>query len=202
MERHFLADIGIVSDGVTLTSSLQGSGIRERRRIRVSAYHLAAWFVANWWRLRWESEGAGLSWEMSHRMGAAGNGYLWPDIEISGGQDSVRIRATPIVAEPFSQFRFLNGLDRSVPAERFESAVKGLVASVTKRLTHPILDCPDDVRDLSTAWKELQREMQDQDVALLRSLEARMGFDPDEADPGLLNRLANATRELGSGAIE
>ena len=135
-------------------------------------------------------------------MGAVGNGYLWPDIEISGSQETVRVRATPFVADSFSQFRFLNGLDRSVPAEHFESAVKGLVASVTKRLTHPILDCPDDVRDLSTAWKELQREMQDQDAALLRSLEARMGFDPGEADPGLLNRLANATRELGSGAIE
>lgn len=89
-----------------------------------------------------------------------------------------------------------------MPAERFESAVKGFVASVTKRLSCPILDCPDDVRELSTAWQELEREMRDQDSKLLRSLEARMGFDPEEADPALLNRLAKATRELGSGAIE
>lgn len=202
MERHFLAEIGIVAGGVTLTSSLQGSDKRERRRIRVSAYHLAAWFVANWWRLRWESEGSGLSWEMSHRMGAVGNGYPWPDIEISGGQDSVRVRATPFVADSFSRFRFLNGIDQSVPAERFESAVKGLVASVTNRLSCPILDCPDDVRELATAWQELEREMRDQDATRLRSLEARMGFDPEEADPALLNRHARAARELGSGAIE
>ncbi len=204
MGRHFLAEIGVEAAGVTLTSnsSTEGSRQRLRTRIRVSAYHLAAWFVANWWRLRWESEGAGLAWEMGHRMGAVGNGYLWPDIEIRGGHDAVRIQARPFVAEPVSQFRFLHALDRSVPAAEFEDAVKGLVDSVVKRLNGPILDCPDDVRELSTAWKEVEREMEDQDASLLRSLEARMGFDPEEADAALLNGLKEATREVGTGAIE
>lgn len=204
MGRHFLAEIGIEAAGVTLTSnySTQGRRKRLRTRIRVSAYHLAAWFLANWWRLRWESEGVGLSWEMSHRMGAAGNGYLWPDIEIRGGHDAVRIRARPFVAEPVSQLRFLDDLDRSVPATDFDVAVKGLVDSVANRLSCPILDCPDDVRELSTAWKELEWEMEDQDATLLRSLEARMGFDPEEADAALLNGLKEATREVGTGAIE
>lgn len=204
MGRHFLAEIGVEAAGVTLTSnsSTEGRRKRLRTRIRVSAYHLAAWFVANWWRLRWESEGAGLSWEMSHRMGAVGNGYLWPDIEIRGGHDAVNIRARPFVAEPVSQFRFLDDLDRSVPAADFERAVKGLVDSVANRLSCPILKCPDDVRALSTAWKEVEREMGDQDATLVRSLEARMGFDPEEADAALLNGLTEASREVGIGAIE
>lgn len=202
MARHFLAEIGIQADGVPLTSSTQGGRKHVRSRIRVSAYDFAAWFVANWWRLRWESEGDGHSWKMSHCMGAVGNGYLWPDIEIRGGQDTVKVHATPIVAEPASQFRFLYGVDEFVPAVDFENAVKGLIASVTKRLSNPILDCPDDVRELSTAWEDLEREMHDQDLAFLRSLEARMGFDPEEADDDLLNALKEATREVGSGAIE
>ena len=204
LESHFLAEIGIEAAGATLTSnsSIQGGRKRLRTRIRVSAYHLAAWFVANWWRLRWESEGGGLSWEMSHRMGAVGNGYLWPDIEIRGGHDAVRILATPFLAEPVSQLRFLYDLDRSVPAAEFEDAVKGLVASVAARLSDPILDCPDDLRELSTAWKELEREMEDPDATLLRSLEARMGFDPEEADSALLDGLKEAAREVGNGAIE
>lgn len=204
MDRHFLAEIGIEAGGVTITSnsSTQGGRKRLRTRIRVSAYHLAAWLVANWWRLRWESEGAGLSWEMSHRVGAVGNGDLWPDIEIRGGHDAVRILATPFLAEPVSQFRFLYGFDRSVPASEFEGAVRGLVDTVAARLSDPILDCPATVRELSTAWKELQREMEDPDTTVLRSLEARMGFDPEEADTALLDELKEATREVGSGAIE
>ena len=204
MDRHFLAEIGIEAGGVTITSnsSTQGGRKRLRTRIRVSAYHLAAWLVANWWRLRWESEGAGLSWEMSHRMGAVGNGDLWPDIEIRGGHDAVRILATPFLAEPVSQFRFLYGFDRSVPASEFEGAVKGLVDSVAARLSDPILDCPATVRELSTAWKELKWEMEDPDATLQRSLEARMGLDPEEADSALLDELKEAAREVGSGAIE
>ena len=202
MARHFLAEIGIEAGGVTLTSSLQKSGKRGRSRIRVSAYDLAAWFVTNWWRLRWESEGAGHSWEMSHRMGAVGNGYLWPDIEISGGQDTVRVQATPLTAEPVSQFRFLESLDRLVPAVDFENAVSGLVGSVTKRLNCPILNGTDDVHELSSAWKAVQLEILDQDAAFLRSLEARMGFDPEEADAALLDKLKEATHEVGGGAVE
>ena len=202
MARHFLAEIGIKAGGVTLTSWAQGGRKHVRSRIRVSAYDLAAWFVTNWWRLRWESEGKGHAWKMSHCMGAVGNGYLWPDIEIRGGQDTVRAQSTPIIAEPVSQFQFLADGDWSVPAVEFEDAVKKLVASVTKRLSCPILDCPDDVRELSTAWEDLEREMQDQDLAFLRSLEARMGIDPEEADDALLNELKVATREVGSGAIE
>lgn len=202
MSRHFLAEIGIEAGGVTLTSSLQGSSKRGRSRIRVSAYDLAAWFVTNWWRLRWESEGDSLSWEMSHRMGAMGNGYLWPEIEFHGGQDTVRIRATPFVAEPRSQFRFVHGLDRSVPAAEFKDAVKRLVDSVAKRLSDPILDCPDDIRELSIAWKELEREWEDGDATLQRSLEARMGFDAEEASAALLDGLKEATGEVGCGAIE
>ena len=202
MERHFLADIGIEASGVTLTSSTQGSCRHVQSRIRVSAYHLAAWFVTNWWRLRREPEGAGHSWKMSHCMGAVGNGYLWPDIEISGGEDTVRIHATPILAEPTSRFRFLYGLDQSVPAADFEDAVQGLVASVTKRLSSPILDCPDDVRELPAAWDDLQRESQDQGAAFLRSLEARMGFGHEEADGYILSALEALTRYVGNGAIE
>ena len=202
MARHFLAEIGIKAGGMTLTSWAQGDRKHVRSRIRVSAYDLAAWFVTNWWRLRWESEGKGHAWKMSHCMGAVGNGYLWPDIEIRGGQDTVRAQSTPIIAEPVSQFQFLADGDWPVPAVEFEDAVKKLVASVTKRLSCPILDCPDDVRELSTAWEDLEREMQDQGLAFLRSLEARMGFDPEEADGDLLNELKEATREVGSGAIE
>ena len=202
MARHFLAEIGIEAGGVTLTSSLQGSGKRSRSRIRVSAYDLAAWFVTSWWRLRWESEGAGHSWKMSHSMGAVGKGYLWPDIEISGGQDTVRVHATPIMVEPASEFRFIEPSDRLVPAVDFENAVREPVGSVTNRLNCPTLHGTDDVHELASAWEALQLEMLDQDSVFLRSLEARMGFDPEEADAAQLNELKESTHEVGSGAVE
>jgi len=45
--------------------------------MRVSAFALARWFAANWWRLCWEPERrASAGWKMSHKIGAAGEGYL------------------------------------------------------------------------------------------------------------------------------
>jgi hypothetical protein len=41
-----------------------------------SAYDLALWFAANWWRLRREPERAGTDWAMSHRLAAIGGGYV------------------------------------------------------------------------------------------------------------------------------
>ena len=83
--------------------------------MRVSAHDLAAWLVTNWWRLRWESQGEGASWKMSHRVGAAGNGHLRPDLEFVGGESTVQIRSNPVSLGTTSPLRLLSEVDVHVP---------------------------------------------------------------------------------------
>ena len=52
----------------------------------VSGYHIAQWLAWNWWRLLWESRPAGeagRAWDFAHRLSSIGEGYVWPNVEIS-----------------------------------------------------------------------------------------------------------------------
>lgn len=174
--------------------------------MRVSAFDLAAWLVSNWWRLRWETSlaeardrmsisGAALmSWEMSHKIGAAGNGYLWPDIEFSNSGDRVRIRARPTKPIFANSIRFLNAAEVYVPGPIFEAAIGDFVAAVVARVA--ALDCAR-TRDLTTAWRELGSEIGEPLVNIERAMEARMGYDPEEADPEMLAELLDAAEIVG-----
>ena len=59
-----------------------------RSTIRVSAGPFAKWLLANWWRLKCETEpvfaNVSHDWAMSLSMAAIGNGYIWPDLVFRG----------------------------------------------------------------------------------------------------------------------
>ena len=61
----------------------------------VSAYPLAEWLAASWWRLRWESRpfrsSPDRSWRMAHEMPAAGHGFLWPSITFESDGEEIRV---------------------------------------------------------------------------------------------------------------
>lgn len=207
VDRHSLARIGIEAGGISATDVEDPHAKTVRSDIRVSAFDFAAWLVANWWRLRWEADSVGrangrsLSWDMSHRVGAVGNGYLWPDMEFSGSGDSVHIRAWRTGSGSARSLRFLNEVDVHVPAGDFESEVREFVDAVVSRMGS-LCGASERSRELEAAWRELREEMHDPARSLTRSLEARMGFDPEEADPAMLNRLQEAAALVGRGAID
>ena len=200
-DRHFLAEMTIQARRVSVAALADADTRMYRSGMLVSAYDLAAWFVANWWRLRWETFGEGLSWEMSHRMGAAGNGFLWPDLEIVGGDSTVLVRARPISFGLTSSVRFLNGVDVHVPATEFEAAVRGLAETVAARLESWSGEASEELRPFLSAWRELGREIDDADLSFARAIEAGKGLDPEEADPAMLDRLGQASQEVGRGPI-
>ncbi len=201
-ERHFLAEVGIEAHGVPVTALADSNTHTVRSGIRVSAYDLAAWFVANWWRLRWEADGKGSSWNMSHRIGAAGNGYLWPDLEFVGGDATVQIRAKPISLGSIPSLRFLSEVNVHVPAEEFEHAVRNFVEAVASRSESLGGQGADDLQELAAAWHDLGQEIEDPELSFDRAIEARMGFDPEEAEPALLGRLRQAAHEVGRSPVE
>jgi hypothetical protein len=55
---------------------------------------------------------------------------------------------------------------------------------------------------LYTLLQQLRYERDDQELAAWRSLEARLGYDPDEAPDGLINTLSEMESRLGEHAIE
>ena len=200
--RHFLAEVGIEADGVPVTALADPHARTYRSGIRVSAYDLASWFIANWWRLRWEAQGEGLSWNMSHRVGAAGNGYLWPDMEFIGGDASVQIRSNPISFGTTSPLRFLSEVDIHVPAGDFENAIRDFVAKVASRLESWASQDAGGLQELLSAWRDLGQEIDDPVVSFDRAIEARMGFDPEEAEPAVLVGLRQAAEEVGRNPVE
>ena len=207
VDRYSLARISIEAGGISATDveDLQAKTVRSD--IRVSAFDFAAWIIGNWWRLRWEpdnlghADGRSISWDMSHKIAAAGNGYLWPDMEFSSGGDSVHVRAHPTGAVSGQSLRFLNEIDVHVPAGDFESEVREFVDAVVSRV-RCLSDASERSRELEAAWHELGEELRDPDRSFARAMEARMGFDPEEAHPAMLDSLREAADLVGRGAIE
>ena len=197
-----LAEVRIDADGVPVTALADTRNHTYRSWIRVSAYDLAAWFVANWWRLRWEGDGTGTSWEMSHRVGAAGNGYLWPDLEFFGGDATVQIRSNPLSLGSTSHLRFLSEVNIRVSAQDFEAVVRAFIEVVTSRLQSLPGPEIEEVQELLTAWRDLGQEIEDPVLTFGRAIEARMGYDPEEAELALLSSLRQAAKEVGRGPVE
>ena len=199
VERLSLAEIVIRVGGVAITEVEDSEARTTRKGIRVSAPVLAEWLVANWWRLRWEADGEGPSWRLSHEIGAAGNGYLWPDAMFVSSGGALRIRARPTRLGDSRSLRFLNGVDEDVPARDFENGVRDFVEAVISRTGSVAARTVD--ASLSTAWRELGEEIGDTTACFDRAIEARLGYDPGEAPPDLSGGLRRAADMAGRDAL-
>lgn len=171
-------------------------------RVHVSAYPLAMWFAANWWRLRWEpypATGAlSTSWRMAHEVAAAGHGFLWPRLVFAS--DGPTVEAVCHASRPNSgePVRYLSEFRCAVPATSFEAAVDDFVADVIARLE----TCGGVGQDLSTLWEEVKAEREDPTESVRRRLEARLGYDPDEAPEETLARLLKLSDQTGEAALD
>lgn len=198
VERVTLAEL-IISVGYCCVTELEDRITKTiRRGARLSAYHLAQWFAANWWRLRWEPEKNTISWKMAHKIGAAGGGYLWPDVTFISDGGAVAIHARPMTATGGQLVRYLNSLDETIPADDFEKTVQDFIDGVIGRLDSEVR-CENGLKML---WNEIVRERLDPGSTNRRKLEAMMGFDPDDASDTLLEMLEKMKIMYGGSAIE
>jgi len=203
LERAFFADIGIAAgdDWLTLLEDQQASTVRTH--LRGCAYHLARWFAANWWRLRWEPETRGWmkdpDWRIAHSMAAAGGGYVWPNLLFASAGDFLTLASRPRTKPaPFEPIRYLNRIDTTVDAAEFERKVDGFISSVLSRLDS--LGIED--ATLPELWREVLEERSDPDTCQRRKFEAMAGYDPDQAPDALLMQLLEDPADLGQGALE
>lgn len=169
---------------------------------RVSAYPLALWIASSWWRLRWESlpfrAQPDTSWRMAHEMPGAGYGYLWPLLTFaSDGEvvDATCRPSNPLSAEPV---RYVADFREAIQAGAFVKALDEFVDLVLARLDAVGLSRT----DLRLLWNEVLAERADPSATLSRTLEAKLGFEADEAPENLLSRLVTLSEQAGKAAAE
>lgn len=171
-----------------------------RDAIIASAYPLALWFAANWWRLRWEpAPPAGTTrhdWNMSHMMGAAGSGYAWPNLTFVSDGENMQLTLQP-TQEDKGPARYLSRENIWIPVQAFESCADQLVEQTLSRLSGRPEQPP-----LYELWQTVRDERASPTLAAQRQLEARLGFDPEEAPEALMTALTQLAAIRGDAAIQ
>ena len=196
-ERAAFAEVSISVGGNCATEVHDTFAKTVRASARLSAFELAQWFAFNWWRLLWEPESDGYSWDASHKMGNAGGGFVWPNLSFSSDWQSVLVSARPTIPRDAEPIRYLNRFDESAPIADFEREVSGFVDRTVARLS----SAGSAQSELSVLWDEVNAERRDAEIANRRIIEACMGYDPDEAPDGLLDFVVEQTSAYGKGAI-
>lgn len=173
-----------------------------KNAIGVSAYPLAEWFAANWWRLRWEpgllSNNASVvhDWKMSHLLAAAGEGYAWPNLTFASDGQSIQLDFQPNGGSTDS-LRYLERLEAWVPAKQFESGVDAFIDRTLEQLNGYAEQTP-----LHQLWQTVLEERATPPLALQRQLEAKLGYDPEEAPEPLIALLLKLASAHGETAIQ
>lgn len=188
-DRATHAELEIDAGGVPLTEVADRAASSVRPSLRVSAGALAGWLLENRWRILYEPERSGSSWGMSHRLGAVGGGFAWPDVTLATDGERLTVRARR-AGGPDDLVRFLNDVTVHLSPEAYDAAVDAFVAVVVDRL-HAV-----GLRDsaLAALAEDVRRDRADPENDRLRIAEARLGLDPDQADAddvlGLLEEVA------------
>lgn len=166
--------------------------------IIVDPLPLAEWFASNWWRLRWEPEKEGLNalqqldWNLSHQLASAASGFIWPDVTFTSDDFAVHCLARQTQGE-FCTIRYVRSLSEWLRAADFEA---GIDAFINQQATaHPS-------SSLASLWQEVIDERRSDEATQWRKLEAKLGFDPDEAPEQLIQGLQNYYGAFGQSSVE
>jgi hypothetical protein len=193
--------VSIHAHGVMLTRVLRPDVPEPDDAAEVPPARLAFWLVDNWWRLRWEPvPAAGMlgAWRLAHDLGALGGGYAWPRITIWGEGERIGVAARSDVPGVVGPVRYLTDALIYVPASAFETAIDRFLAMVVDAQT----GFGSDRSALKAQVDALEEERRDPEIAMWRSVEARLGFDLDEAPEKVMQDLSRLEERYGAKAIE
>jgi hypothetical protein len=173
-----------------------------RDHLRASAVTLGLWFADNWWRLRWESLPDGrrpsADWRLRHELTSAPGGTVWPPLMIYG--TGARVVLSPVFGANLSNgpVRYLDlNVVHALDGDDYEAGLDAFFEIVLDACSRA-----QDGAGLRSLIGELREERADAEQSAWRSLEARLGYDPDEAPDGLIEGLAGLEDDLGEGAVE
>ena len=194
----FVDDICLTRNEDIFTESVRDYAI-------LSLHTLAIWFASSWWRLHYEilpdftrPESIDYEWGMSHKMTAAGDGYIWPDVLFTPDRDEMHIWARILDFECAS-LHYLNGLSGShvIPKNQFTEEVSKLIRHVISRLEDVGLKNS----DLAQLWELIQSDEKHPKERQKRRIEAKLGFDPEECPDTLIKQALALEKTLGSDSF-
>ncbi|MCK5797970.1 MAG: hypothetical protein KAI47_12330 [Deltaproteobacteria bacterium] len=194
-ERCTHASLRIVAGGSVFTHVEDRFAKTTREVIRVSAYPAALWLASNWWRLTAEPDGPKAD-PLSHRLGAAGMGFLWPDLHIVTDGKNVLLSASSTRAPYDQPIAYLGSPQASIPSSTFTAGIEEFIERVSIRLVDSGLQD----NDLARVWRLVREERRDPTTALFRRFEAILGFDPEEGATERIEPFVDASTRLGQEA--
>lgn len=192
------AAIDIRANGRLVTELEDINARTIRSSARVSAYQLAFWLAANWWRLIHEPERDSLSWQMSHCLGAAGGGFVWPDITFASDGESLMLSSRSTIGRLGTPVRYLNNCDEIIILSDFSAEIDRFIEAVLER----VRSCSKQSTPLAELWQSVREERQTPDSVKWRTVEALLGCDPDEADEPLITGIQNYSTQWGNSSVE
>ena len=187
-------------DGICLTRCEDVWSHTVREDTLVSAYPLALWLATSWWRLNHEPlpDSPGTVWRQTHELAGAGNGYVWPSILFAPDGEYVNIWASPlqVAGQSVSYLAWLNH-PAIIPVSQFQNEAQKVIEEVLGRLS--ALGHAEN--DLKTVWNLVRSERRDSALSRRRILEARLGFDPEECPPAVLDQMFGLQIQTGEEAL-
>lgn len=192
-----IADISIDLLGKNLTANYDMSDNQEKASVALAPYPMALWFVSNWWRLRWEPTPSSLKpstdWRMSHMLSAAGYGYSWPTIGFQTDGETIRITSLPTTGGDGASVIYPTSFSALISANKFEKEIESF-----------IMDCNDKFgkTDICALWEIIQNEKNDEDLAIFRQIEARLGFDAGEGPEREILSIMDKAKNFGHSSTQ
>lgn len=144
-----------------------------RKSIVVSLYPVAEWIAYNWWLLRFD----GRDDESTSRVGrrdlrSAGDGFVWPSIEITPRGPVSLVTWSPAPTSPGQGLQYLSSGQRWIDTLQLQSMLTDLVQTVVTRLEESgIRETP-----LQKEWADLAAL--DREEVEFCEAAARLGLDP------------------------
>jgi len=201
--RDTTGNLSINVAGINLTQNMDLWSKTVRPSVLVSAYPLANWWVNSWWRLHYEPFYTGIKpthdWRMSHELGAANHGYVWPALLFSSDGEAMNIWAESLIQENQS-VSYLNALHGPTACRLsdFSQALDMFIDTVIQRL----IAMGHIATDLSELWSLLKEERADETLSKMRRLEARLGYDAETCPEELLQNMINFEKITGRQAMD
>lgn len=196
-----VAEIAIRVGHEHLTRVADLAARTNRDFFRGSATTLAFWFADNWWRLRHEpldnAKLPGADWRLRHELSSASGGTLWPPLMIySGGE---RVIFAPILNRrpPIEPLQYLDTRVRSITGNQFEAGIDSFFNAVMEQCARSA-----DAGVLAKLVRQLVIERSEHELAAWRKLEARLGFDPDEAPETTVEEMLRLAPAIGADDVE
>lgn len=176
-------EISIGPDCLTLVEDRDSGS--SRRSIFAPLYPLAEWAVYNWWFLLYHSRPARpgparipLSRRDRHCVRSAGDGFLWPNLEVvPAGRETRLSWGRDRVLDEFAPIRYLTEGEAVLPTDDVERTLTHLVTSVLDRL----VEQKETGTPLEKEWEALNELRPDEREYCIAA--AKLGLDPfAEAD--------------------